>query len=36
MGTMLSDRRRNTELANADIEALAQTRDRATDEPVSF
>jgi hypothetical protein len=36
MGTMLSDMRRKIGLATANIEALAQTRDKTPDEPVSF
>jgi len=36
MGTMLADMSRKIGLTNADVEALAQTRDRMPAEPVSF
>jgi len=36
MGTMLADMSRKIGLTNADVEALAQTRDRTPAEPVSF
>jgi len=36
MGTMLADMSRKIGLTNADVEALAQTRDKTPAEPVSF
>jgi antitoxin FitA len=36
MGTMLADMSRKIGVTNADVEALAQTRDRTPAEPVSF